>query len=142
MIVHLWRTVVIVPQPCSACPAMMLDPKVDFHALNGYLMRHRVPVRDCATLQIRVGFSNRSSLQRAIVVMPTCSDYVDCLGCAGNDQCAWCASENSCVTVSDAFSKDCRGVVFDLPCPSNYVSGNCRPGCKHLQSIDMTCCLM
>lgn len=57
------------------------------------------------------------------IVMPHCEDYTDCSGCAKQDQCAWCASENLCTTVADAFSKDCRGLVFELPCPENYIVG-------------------
>lgn len=55
--------------------------------------------------------------------VPNCSGYLDCGSCAQKDDCAWCASENTCVTLSEAYSKDCRGLVFDLPCPDTYVSG-------------------
>jgi hypothetical protein len=55
--------------------------------------------------------------------MPHCQDYMDCAGCAKQDQCAWCASENLCTTIADAFSKDCRGLVFELPCPESYIVG-------------------
>jgi len=48
---------------------------------------------------------------------------MDCNGCAKQDHCAWCASENVCTTISEAFSKDCRGLVFEPPCPENYVAG-------------------
>lgn len=57
-------------------------------------------------------------------VMPPCADYADCISCAANDMCAWCASDNVCVTVSDSFTRDCRGTVFDLPCPNSFVSEN------------------
>lgn len=57
------------------------------------------------------------------LVVPSCGDFVDCVSCAVNDQCAWCASDNICTTIADAFTKDCRGLVFDPPCPSSYVSG-------------------
>ena len=55
--------------------------------------------------------------------IPNCGDFTDCNGCALRDECAWCASEAVCTTVSEAFSKDCRGLVFEPPCPENYVSG-------------------
>jgi len=48
---------------------------------------------------------------------------VDCSSCASQEQCAWCASENTCLTISDAFSSDCRGIVFETPCPTDYLSG-------------------
>lgn len=57
-------------------------------------------------------------------MVPNCGDYVDCNSCASQEQCAWCASDNMCTTMSEAFSKDCRGLVFDLPCPANFVAGN------------------
>lgn len=43
--------------------------------------------------------------------VPNCNDYNDCNGCAVHEQCAWCASENVCTTIADAFTKDCRGLV-------------------------------
>ena len=55
-------------------------------------------------------------------LIPTC-DASDCHTCALKDECAWCASENLCTTISEAFSKDCRGLVFEPPCPQNYVTG-------------------
>jgi len=57
-------------------------------------------------------------------VVPNCGDYVDCSSCASQEQCAWCASDNLCTTMSEAFSKDCRGLVFELPCPANFVADN------------------
>ena len=56
-------------------------------------------------------------------VPPDCQGYSNCLTCAVQSQCAWCASDNVCLTIQDAFSRDCRGLVFDPPCPSNYVAG-------------------
>jgi hypothetical protein len=58
------------------------------------------------------------------LVVPRCGEYVDCLSCASDSECAWCASENQCTTIGEAFSMDCRGLVFDPPCPSSYVSDN------------------
>ena len=63
-----------------------------------------------------------SFLTRSLAV-PNCAEYSTCNSCATQNECAWCASENSCVLYSEAFSKDCRGVVFDAPCPSSYVTG-------------------
>ena len=54
---------------------------------------------------------------------PNCQDYLDCSSCASQDQCAWCASETTCTTISDAFSKDCRGLIFETPCPVKMSSG-------------------
>lgn len=55
--------------------------------------------------------------------VPNCGGFLDCGSCAQKEACAWCASENVCVTISEAFSRDCGGLVFDLPCPDSYVSG-------------------
>lgn len=55
--------------------------------------------------------------------IPKCGEFVDCGSCAQEESCAWCASESVCITLSQAFSKDCRGLVFDPPCPSSYVPG-------------------
>ena len=59
-------------------------------------------------------------------LLPNCGDNLDCTGCATQDQCAWCASENLCTTISDAFARECRGLVFEPPCPENYVSGSTK----------------
>ena len=50
-------------------------------------------------------------------VMPT-------QACAAMEDCAWCASEKKCMTVGEIFSTDCRGTVFDLPCPSSFIAEN------------------
>ena len=55
---------------------------------------------------------------------PRCSEYPECTSCAEDEDCAWCASEGACLTVSEIFSIDCRGTVFDLPCPTSFVAGN------------------
>ena len=57
-------------------------------------------------------------------VQPTCEEQSQCSGCAAMDDCAWCASQNSCMTVSEVFAKDCRGTVFDVPCPESFVGVN------------------
>ena len=44
--------------------------------------------------------------------------------CAAMEDCAWCASEKKCMTVGEIFSTDCRGTVFDLPCPSSFIAEN------------------
>ncbi len=60
-------------------------------------------------------------------VLPSCSQFSDnCTSCAGKDNCAWCASTNTCLTVSEIFSSNCRGTVFDLPCPDSFVGGRRR----------------
>lgn len=56
--------------------------------------------------------------------VPNCKDYSDCGSCARMEECAWCASEDVCTTVSDAFSRECRGLVFEPPCPDSFVSEN------------------
>ena len=61
---------------------------------------------------------------QACPAIPNCGDHLDCAGCANQDECAWCASESTCTTISDAFSRDCRGLVFEPPCPANFVADN------------------
>jgi hypothetical protein len=56
--------------------------------------------------------------------VPQCPDFDSCAKCASQDQCAWCASDNTCTTVSEAFSRECRGLVFELPCPVTYTPDN------------------
>jgi hypothetical protein len=53
-----------------------------------------------------------------------CNDYVDCYNCANQEACAWCASDNTCTSLSTAFGRDCSGLVFEPPCPANYVPGD------------------
>ena len=57
-------------------------------------------------------------------IPPTCGEYDSCSACASADDCAWCASENTCLTVSEVFSQNCRGTVFDVPCPASFVGVN------------------
>lgn len=54
---------------------------------------------------------------------PRCGEYPECTTCAEDENCAWCASEGACMTVSEIFSMDCRGTVFDLPCPTSFIAG-------------------
>ena len=65
---------------------------------------------------------------------PTCSELNDCNNCAIVDDCAWCASANKCMTVSEVFAKDCRGTVFDSPCPDSFVGVNRVVGNLHVES--------
>ena len=66
-----------------------------------------------------------SIAQNECPVEPTCSERLSCSECATvDDDCAWCSSQNACMTVADVFSKDCRGTVFDLPCPESFVAVN------------------
>ena len=34
------------------------------------------------------------------------------------------SSSGVCTTISEAFSRDCRGLVFEPPCPDQYVADN------------------
>ena len=75
-------------------------------------------------VQVKNFFTISTSINNyGFVVIPNCNDYIDCNTCARLEECAWCASENVCTTISEAFSKDCRGLVFEAPCPSNFVAG-------------------
>ena len=59
-------------------------------------------------------------------VVPHCRDYSagGCGACAVHDECVWCASSNSCSSMAEALSSDCRGLVFDPPCPTAFVEQN------------------
>ncbi len=52
-----------------------------------------------------------------------CSNFPDCRACTKENQCAWCASEGVCIGVNDAFSRGCHGLLFDPPCPVEFLSG-------------------
>ena len=54
-------------------------------------------------------------------IVPQCDVYSDCTSCAGVDDCAWCASEGRCMTVTEIFSQECHATVFDPPCPLTFV---------------------
>ncbi len=57
--------------------------------------------------------------------MPRCSDHSSSCGeCTSFEECVWCASSNSCTSMSAALKSDCRGMVFDPPCPSVIVEEN------------------
>lgn len=64
-----------------------------------------------------------SNVPVTIQETPRCSEYPECATCAEDGDCAWCASAGACMTVSEIFSVDCRGTVFDLPCPDSFVGG-------------------
>ncbi|GMH56019.1 hypothetical protein TrRE_jg12439, partial [Triparma retinervis] len=57
-------------------------------------------------------------------VIPRCNVFNNCGDCASSSDCAWCASQNLCMTISEVYSNDCTGTVFDAPCPVTYVTEN------------------
>ena len=57
----------------------------------------------------------------AHTVVSNCIEFTNCNSCASADRCAWCSSENTCKSVTAAFADNCRGVVFEPPCPVNSV---------------------
>lgn len=61
--------------------------------------------------------------------VPECSTLLSCGECATHENCAWCANSQECMTVEDTFDKDCRGAVFDAPCPASFTPGL---GTRHL----------
>jgi len=66
----------------------------------------------------------RPSLRlRIVAVAPMCEEQVACDGCAALSDCGWCGSQGKCLNVAELFSADCRGTVFDPPCPTNFVQG-------------------
>jgi len=56
--------------------------------------------------------------------VPDCGQFYDCGSCASREGCAWCGSENACTTTSDALARECRGSVYDLPCPDSFATDN------------------
>ena len=66
----------------------------------------------------------------ACPVVPTCGDLTTCSECAMHESCAFCANSNLCMTVEETFYRDCRGVVFDPPCPTSFTPGAC-PASDH-----------
>ena len=67
---------------------------------------------------------------------PNCGDYTSCGTCSPRDECAWCASQGVCTTISDAFTQDCTGLVFEPPCPDTYVADNVIVGNLVVQADD------
>lgn len=57
-------------------------------------------------------------------VDPQCSSRADCYECTIVDECAWCASEFACMTTEETFVNECRGTVYDLPCPESFIANN------------------
>ena len=57
-------------------------------------------------------------------VVPECGALLSCSECAMHEMCAWCANDNKCMTTEETFYKDCRGVVFDAPCPISHTPGS------------------
>ena len=56
-------------------------------------------------------------------VVPACGDLRTCGECATHEMCAWCANGETCMTVEETFYRDCRGVIFDAPCPLSFIPG-------------------
>ena len=56
--------------------------------------------------------------------IPQCEELSSCGVCVDMDGCAWCASEQRCLTISEIFTTECEGSIFDAPCPSSPVSSN------------------
>ena len=114
--VQVWRLVGIVCLLCNVFRELQLDrlsnPIPVLHGLS-----FRTDVLVCFE------FEHLYSFFTIFIEIPNCGGFLDCGSCAQKEACAWCASENICVTISEAFSKDCGGLVFDLPCPDSYVSG-------------------
>jgi hypothetical protein len=98
---------------------------MEFLVLLGFTSTRPVLVSRRVRLAIAACVTNYSPvLPLAFAAVPNCQDYVDCLGCASQEECAWCASDNTCSTISDVFERDCRGLVFEPPCPTDFVPEN------------------
>ena len=68
-----------------------------------------------------------------IIVIPNCRDYTSCGGCADIEECVWCESSLTCTSLPEALGSDCRGLVFDPPCPDTFVSENVIVGNLNVQ---------
>jgi hypothetical protein len=108
----------------SAFGVWSLDHWMEFLALRGHT--------PTPSAQVSVGTTSLSfsaherlpslfSTHYPLAAVPNCQDYTDCQGCAAQEECAWCASDNTCSTISDVFERDCRGLVFEPPCPTDFV---------------------
>lgn len=108
----------------SAFGAWSLDHWMEFLALRGHT--------PTPSAQVCVGTASLTRTRQRtltfpvftpppLAAVPNCQDYTDCQGCASQEECAWCASDNTCSTISDVFERDCRGLVFEPPCPTDFV---------------------
>ena len=63
--------------------------------------------------------------------IPQCTNMTDCNTCAAANECAWCSSQDKCLTIEDTYSANCRSTVFAAPCPDSFIGGKLRL-CKNL----------
>ncbi len=106
--------------PFSASPGLIVVHPMDLLVHRGISRMQLVQVSEIVHIaQLDIPIHTTLHFSDAA----NCGDYVDCYNCATQEQCAWCASENVCYSLSEAFSKDCRGLIFEPPCPSNYIPG-------------------
>ena len=80
--------------------------------------------------------------------MPDCGAYPGCDACIVDEQCAWCVSAKTCLTVEETFKMDCRGVIFDaidgVGCPAFMTPGELSSAIRAPHSysnafIDLNC---
>jgi hypothetical protein len=119
--------------PAQTGPSLLINALVRFYVAWCLALQPTPSSMLCAQLELRGPRRGAKPVcrRRALVpppsavhpVIPDCSGYPDCTSCTSVDECAWCASESRCLTVNEVFSTNCRGTVYDLPCPSSFVGG-------------------
>jgi len=61
--------------------------------------------------------------ESACPTVPECGSLLTCGDCATHEMCAWCSNVQKCMTIEETFYSDCRGVVFEPPCPVSLTPG-------------------
>jgi hypothetical protein len=61
-------------------------------------------------------------------VTPECGQASTCGVCVNDANCAWCASSSACMPVSSIYEANCRGTVFEAPCPETFAAGELHDG--------------
>jgi len=70
--------------------------------------------------------------------IPSCDLHTSCSSCAKATECAWCPSIEQCLILSDIYARpDCKGAVFDPPCPSSLVKQTTVTGNLVIQGDEM-----
>lgn len=54
-------------------------------------------------------------------VNPYCNLATRCDDCAGMDQCVWCSSDATCMSVEESYGSTCQTLVTETPCPAVVV---------------------
>lgn len=113
----------VYPLPIDVCSCHSAKPSPSQSVLSHHETTVPLPSRCPRVNRRRNCPPPRSLFAPLLAETPRCGEYPECTTCAEDEDCAWCASEGACMTVSEIFSMDCRGTVFDLPCPTSFIAG-------------------